>query len=196
MASIDEILTVAENPEHRRTATVKILLRQDLLARHADLERRLGEALVADDRLNRDPIAPDVAREIADLEAELDEERVPFTLRAVSRKQWADLMAAHPPTQQQRQVSPGLDHNPETFPIAAIAASSVEPEMTLDAARRLEGALNHSQFQLLWQATLDVNVGGTGLPKSRTAGLILQRSGGSGSTAAREESLAPSSSDE
>lgn len=196
MASIDEILTVAENPEHRRTATVRILLRQDLLARHAELERRLGEAISSDDRLNRDPVAPDIAREIAELEAELDEARVPFTVRAVSRKQWADLMAAHPPTQQQRQVSPGLDHNPETFPLAALAASAVEPAMTLDAVHRLEAALNHSQFQLLWQATLDVNVGGTGLPKSRTAGLILHRSGGSAGTAAREESLAPSSSDE
>lgn len=196
MASIDEILTVAENPEHRRTATVRILLQQSLVARHAELEARLIDALNGDERELRDPVAPDIAREIADLEAELDAARVPFTVRAVSRKQWADLMAANPPTQQQREKSPGIDHNPETFPIAAIAASSVEPVMSVADVRRLEDALNHTQFQLLWQATLDVNVGGVGLPKSRTAGLILHRSGGSVATAAHEGSLAASSSDE
>lgn len=193
MASIDEILAVAEDPDHRRTATVRILLRQDLTARHTELDQQLAAAIVDDGRLNRDPVAPELAQQLADLETELDDARVAFTVRAVGRRAWADLLAQHPPTQQQRNHNPHLDHNPETFPIAALAASAIDPVITVDAARRLEAALNTAQFQLLWQAVLDVNVGGGGLPKSRTAGLILRASGGSVTTAAPEESLDPSS---
>jgi hypothetical protein len=36
--SIDEILAVAADPAHQREATAKILFRQDLVLRHAELD--------------------------------------------------------------------------------------------------------------------------------------------------------------
>lgn len=89
-----------------------------------------------------------------------------------------------------------LDHNPDTFPIAAIAASAAEPAMTEDEVRRLEQALNNSQFDALWAHCLEANIGGLQAPKSVAAGTILRANAASASTAAREGSLDQSSSDE
>ncbi len=195
MSSIDEILAVVENPDHRRSTTVRILLRQDLVERHARLDQELADAMAADARLNRDPVAPTVADEILALEAELEAAKVPFMFRSIGRKAWADLIAAHPPTQAQRLAYRGVGYNPETFPIAALAASAVEPAIDLPAAHRLEAALNDSQFELLWTAALEVNRG-VDAPKSGVAGRIRRTSDAFGSTAAIEESLDPSSSGE
>lgn len=195
MASIEDILTVAEDPTHRRTATVRILLHQDLEARHRELERRLDVEMAEDARLNRDPVAPDVADEIRALEAKIDAAKVPFTFRAVGKRAWSDLLAKHPPTVEQRQTG-RAEFNPDTFPAAAVAASSLEPQITPDAASRLEAALNSSQFDVLWGAVLDVNIGGLQSPKSAFAGRIRRPNGGSVTTPAPEESLEASSSDE
>lgn len=195
MASIEDILTVAEDPTHRRTATVRILLHQDLEARHRELERRLDFEMTEDARLNRDPVAPDVADEIRALEAEIDDAKVPFTFRSVGKRAWADLLAKHPPTPEQRQTG-RAEFNPDTFPAAAVAASSLEPSISPDAAARLEAALNSSQFDVLWGAVLDVNIGGLQSPKSAFAGRIRRPNGASVTTAAPEESLEASSSDE
>lgn len=195
MASIDDILTVAEDPTHRRTATVRVLLHQELEARHRALELELVAAIDEDARLNRDPVAPDVAQKIRDLEVELDAAKVPFTFRAIGKRAWADLLAAHAPTPEQRQTG-RAEFNPETFPAAAIAASAIDPEISPPAAARLEAALNSSQFDLLWGAVLDVNIGGLQSPKSVVAGRIRRPNGASVTTAAHEGSLAASSLDE
>lgn len=193
MASITDILTVAEDPSHRRTATVRILLNQDLEARHRELELRLVEELTGDDRFNREPVAPDVAAEIVALEAEIEAAKVTFVVRAIGRKDWSDLVAKHPPTEAQRRTGARLDFNPESFPVAALAACAVDPEMTPAQAQRLEAAVNSSQFDTLWAAVLDVNVGGLSSPKSLIAGRIHRPSGASVTTAAAEESPEASS---
>jgi hypothetical protein len=195
MASIEDILTVAEDPSHRRTATVRILLHQNLEARHRDLERRLAEEIELDNRLNREPVAPDIADEIRSLEAEIEAAKVPFTFAAIGKRAWSDLLAQHPPTAEQRQHG-RADFNADTFPAAAVAACALEPTISWTAAVRLEAALNSSQFDLLWGAVIDVNVGGVTSPKSFIAGRTRRPNGGSATTAAPEESLAASSLDE
>lgn len=195
MPSIEDILAVAEDPAHRRTATVRILLHQDLELRHRELERLLSDELDADARLNRDPVAPDVAAQIRDLEAEIERSKASFTFRALGKRAWADLLAKHPPTAEQKQHG-RAEFNADTFPAAAVAACAVDPVITPEAATRLEAALNSSQFDVLWGAVLDVNVGGLSSPKSRVAGLTLRQNGASATTHAPEGSLAASSSDE
>lgn len=193
--SLDEILAAAENPAYHRVAVARILLRKDLLDAHEALEGELSQA-IADDRItNREPVAPEVARRLRALEDEIEATKVPFKFRQVGHKAWADLMARHPPTRKQLEQTKGLDHNPATFPVAALAASCVEPEMTEDHVRRLEAAIDESQFATLWGTCLKVNVGAGDSPNSQAAGVILRLSGAFESTPESAESLDPGSLD-
>ncbi len=186
--SLDEILAQAEDPAYVRVATAKVLLRQDLVARHRELEAELAQAIARDASTNDPDRAPDISQQIVDLQAEMDAALVEFRFRNVGKKAWADLLAEHPPTKEQRDQLK-TDHNPETFPIAAMAASCTEPAgMTVEAVRRLEAALTDSQFTSLWRACIDANLGGVEVPKSLAAGRILQVNGRSANTAVREAS--------
>lgn len=185
--SLDDILAEAEDPAYVRVATVKVLLRQDLVTRHAQLEGELAAAIARDAKTNDPDRAPDIAQQIDDLQGEMEAAKVEFRFRNIGRKAWADLLAAHPPEKQHKELK--TDHNPETFPIAAIAASCSEPAgVDEGAVRRLEAALTDSQFTSLWRACIDANLGGVDVPKSLVAGRILQVNGRSANTAVLEAS--------
>jgi hypothetical protein len=111
--------------------------------------------------------------------------------------QWANLMVKHPPTKEQRKENPRLDHNPETFPLAAMAASCVEPSgATVESFQRLDASgVPSAVFDELWVTCLDANLG-AGIPKSAAAGVIRRLSGRSATTPAPAASPDPSSSDE
>lgn len=157
-----------------REKTVRILLRQDLLAEHARLDGELVEALNVDARENRDPQGPALAKRLVEFEAEIESAKREFRFRSIGKRAWADLLAKHPPTREQAKTNIRLDHNPETFPLVAIEASCVEPVMTLEQVAKLEDALNLFQFEMLWGACLDANVGGDASPKSLVAGPIAR----------------------
>jgi hypothetical protein len=175
--TIDELLAEAENPDYVRVATAKVLLRQDLVTRHADLEAELTTAITYDATTNEANRAPALARELAALEAEMDAAQVEFRFANVGKKAWADLLKDHPPTKEQIALDKRIDHNPATFPIAAIAMSCRNPKMDEDEVRRFEAVLTDAQFTALWRACLDANLGGTGIPKSVAAGRILRLNG-------------------
>lgn len=192
--TIAEILAQAENPAYVRVRTARVLLRQDLAAELDDLTERLAVALRDDNLENREPLAPGVAEELRAFEDRVESEKVPFKFKSIGHRAWADLLAEHPPTLEQRRADPKADHNPKTFPIAAMAASSHEPTMEYADVERLDKALNDSQFVKLWKACLDANMG-LEAPKQAAAGLILRASGRLGGSAANEGSLDQSSSE-
>ena len=192
---IDALLDEIENPEYRASQTVRILVGKaaSLLADHAAADEELRQAIDEDSRENREPLAPALARRVRELEDQMEAAKTSFTFRAIGRKAWADLVAKHPPTKAQLKVDPQADVDPESFPVAAIAASCVEPALTLEQAQRIESAVTDVQWRVLYGACLTVNVGTSDLPKSVLAGLILQTSERSVTTAASEESPAASS---
>lgn len=196
---IEAILAEAENPDYVRVAVARVLLRQDLITRHEALQADLARAVADDERENRMPQAPAIADEILELEQQISDAKVEFRFRSIGRRAWADLLAAHPPTKEQRQADVRVDHNPATFPIAAIVASCVEPAMTETDVVRLERALNSSQFDALWVKCLDVNLGGLSDPKDRVASFIARQASSpsdDSATTTDEPSRAASSSDE
>lgn len=183
--SIDEVLAGFRPVEK----TVRILLDARLADEHAELEQRLLGAR-RDSGLANDDV-PQVAARLAELEERMETEATPFTFRSVGRQKWRKLLGEHPPTAE--QARDGLDHNPDTFPLAAIAASCVAPAMTVDDVVRLDAVLNVAQFDRLWAGCLSANLSGGENPKS-VAGAILRSSAAPGTTASPEESLAASSS--
>jgi len=167
------------------TAEARICTRFDLLEQHAKLEHDLA-ASTADAKRRT------LARKVVKLEAEIEAVEKVFTFADIGG-QWLDLIGKHPPTKEQLATGKNLDHNPETFPIAAIAASSSAPDLTVDQVKKLRGKLQFVQWQKLWAATLEANLGVASAPKSLLAGVVLRRNGGSGTTPAPEESPAASS---
>jgi hypothetical protein len=187
-----QILAQAENPAYVRVATARVLLRQDLITRHAELEAELAEAIARDAVTNARDRAPTISRQLVELQDEIEAAKVGFKFRNIGRKAWADLLAAHPPTKAQKELR--TDHNPETFPIAAMAAAIVEPEgFDEDGIRRLEAVLTDAQFTALWRACVDACMGGVESPKSLAAGQILRVNERSANIAALGESDVASS---
>lgn len=193
--TLDEILSQAENPDHARKSTARVLLRQDLSARHADLDAELQQARIRDVLTNEPDRFPIISDQIIALEEEMKAAEVEFVFRSVGRKRWADMLAKHPPTKAQAQADRRTMFNPETFPIAAIAASCVAPGgMDEAAAQRLETALSDAQFSLLWNACIDANLGGGDLPKSLLAAGLTRRTNGQSATTAVPEAFRAASS--
>jgi len=167
------------------TAEARICTRFDLLEQHAKLEQDLATAPTDAKRRT-------LARKVVKLEAEIEAVEKVFTFADIGGA-WLDLIGKHPPTKDQLAADRNLDHNPETFPIAAVAASSSVPDLTEDQVKKLRGKLQFTQWQKLWAATLEANLGLATAPKSLLAGVVLRRNGGSGTTPAPKESPAPSS---
>lgn len=181
-----------------REKTVHVLLQQDLIDEHAELEAALqramedaGESMVTD--------APRIADLIKAKEAEMEAAKRPFTFRTIGRKRWRDLLAEHPPTRAQlaraQEQRIQLDHDPDKFQPAAVQASCISPKMTLLQAHQFNEGMDLAQWNVLWGACLDVNVGGGALPKSMAAGRIARANSELGLSPTDSESLAPSSLD-
>lgn len=207
--SINDILADVKVDAHVPTATVTVLLgsAQQMLDQHTALDQRLAEAMVYDtSRAKVDvdgdlndvftPTAPAIAAEIRDLEVAIEEAGTEFTFKSIGRRRWQNLIAAHPPTDADKAQDRTAEINGRTFPIAAVAASCVDPEMSDEQAEELAEHLNNSQWEQLFQAALDVNVGRIAVPKSLAAGTTLRLSEQFGTTAANTESPDPSSLDE
>jgi len=167
------------------TVEARICTRFDLLDQHIKLEQDLAAATT-------DARRKTLARKVLKIEAEIEAVEKVFTFADIGG-QWLDLIGKHPPTKDQLAADPKLDHNPESFPIAAVAASSSSPDLTEDQVKKLRGKLQFVQWQKLWAATLEANLGMAIVPKSLLAGLVLRQNGGSETTPAPEESPAASS---
>lgn len=101
---------------------------------------------------------------IAELEAEIEASVMVFRVQAVTQRAWADLLAGHPPCDEDRKK--GLRYHPETFDPAALAECSVEPAVSFAQAQRLRDTLPPSEWARLMVAVLTVNNEATSPPKS------------------------------
>lgn len=188
MADIKAVLAKAQP----RQETVRLCLRGDLIHDHRQLQDELAEAERLDAMSNEPDLAPEVAQKIVDLEVQIRAEEVEFTFQSIGRRAWSDLMAQYPPSKAEQRI--GAEFN-EDFISAAVAASCVEPQMSLDDARLLEEAVTVGQWAELWQACVLANGGSGSVGESKAASRVLANSSRSASSAIGTESLAASSSD-
>lgn len=189
MASIDDVLAKAQ----RRTVTVPVCLRGDLISEHARRAGELDQALLAG---VDDTQALELADIVAGIEADLRDATVEFVFVNVGRARWTELLSEHPPTEEQKKLyGRRFDHNPDTFPHAAIAASCTAPDgMTADKVHQLEEIVSAGQWQALWAGCLEANVGGAALGESTAASAVLRRLRPSSEPPAPTASAAASSS--
>jgi hypothetical protein len=173
------------------TRSVTLCLAGDLVAEKERTERALLAARLEDERTNEPNKAPDVARRVRELEAQMEESTTEFVVQAVGRGVWEGLLDEHKPTDEEKEQ--GLTWGPG-FVTAAIAACVVEPMvMTVEQVAQLEQRLSTSQLTVLFNAAVAVNMGADRLPKSVAATATLAASEERSTTARSGESLGASS---
>lgn len=185
-------LTWAEVAAARKpvTASARVCIRPDVVARIEALEAALATAHDEDERSNDHDRAPDLAREIVALVDEAKASEVEFVFESIGRKAWSDLIRSFPPSDEEREA--GAEYG-EYFAPAAVAASCVSPTgITADVAVGIYDEWNFAEFRKLWAAVLTANVGDASVPKAASAYAVLHGSGPNSRTAGLEESPGPS----
>lgn len=149
-----------------QTVTVPVVVRGDLADEVARLERDLADTVRADEQLNRLPEAPAARERLAAALDAATAATVEVTFQAIGRRRWRQLLAEHPPSDEERTA--GAEHA-ETFVWAAMAAASVRPTGATPATvEAFCDTLTDGQLGVLWAACVSVNTGVVTLPKSGT----------------------------
>lgn len=187
MGTIDDFLDGYEPPVEE----VPVCGRPGLVAEHAQLEAQIAGQRVHNGLAGA---SPELLDRLAALEAEIEATALVFKLQAVAHRPWADLLAAHPPTTEERALGYGV--HPETFEPAAVAACSVDPKLTLVQAERMQDTLPRSEWQALTDAVRRLHEERTAAPKSLLLSVLRPASAASSATPLDEGSLGePSSGD-
>ena len=164
-----------------RTLEVSVCARGDLVDRHATLVQQLAAAesnVAKRASVAKDPEVARIAGEIVAVEAEQEASTVTVVLQSVSRRVWADLLAKCPPRPQDK----GLDHNPDTFPPAVVAACAKSPVISEEEANQLADALPVSEWSKLWLGAVGLNITSTPHPKLKAATELVRANGESSTT--------------
>jgi hypothetical protein len=155
----------------RATVVVELCTDMELNARHETLSAELVDRRkngVNDDRLTGDP----VAAEIVELEQAMQDHVLLFTLRAMPRKSWAELKAAHP-ARDENEIDEVYGVNVETFADAALEKSivSVTQKTTGEAIpwaptdwQGLADEISNGQWEAFVTRMFTLNNGNVGVP--------------------------------
>jgi hypothetical protein len=196
MQDVSEILAAAKLPEDE----VKICTRADLVAEHERLDDELTALLDTPvQRFGGDPRRAELAARIVALEEQMAESTIVFRLRAMPRRKWRKLVAAHPPRFVGEELHPqdrqGV--NGDTFFFPMIAASTVEPVLTAEQWTELlgntdteaealeaegkadeiqEGKLTSRQHERLQNTAWNLNRDDVAAPFSSAASRLIQGS--------------------
>lgn len=164
------------------TRTVPVCMHADLTAEHEDLERQLEQERTRPrDSLAAGGNAARLAEQIAELEEQMRDHTVTFTLQALPRPRWKQLCGEHQPRKaddgsvDERDKYIGV--NTETFFPAMIRACTIEPELPDDVWELLfEEKLTDRQFDELSDAAWSLNRRDVDVPFSRAASLTRRAS--------------------
>lgn len=149
-----------------RTATVTIyqgdyLDRLRFLEQQFDAAVRSEKSATAMPRLASDvPESHRLADEHAALSAEAESTALNVTLRALGRREWRTIVAAHPP-RDEHAGDAKVGVNEESFKEALVAASILEPELTEDDLDRLSDI----DFDRLYLTAFGLNRSPASAPK-------------------------------
>jgi hypothetical protein len=162
-----DLLATATPPQR----TVRICLRGDLAERWEQLSERLEGARAAQPSASLAGTGiPALSAEMDALTAELHDATVEFTVRGLSRADWRELEAAHPPRRDPATGEPVKEdaergHDTNTFYDALIQACVVSPEITAEQWQHLLGkVLNEGQLSQLASAAVVVSRGTVDVP--------------------------------
>jgi len=157
---IAQLLADARLPER----TVDVCLRGDLQADFEDLTKALSEAKGAPRTSLADGgQVASITEQIVALREQMAAATVTLRLRAMPRRDWAKMVAEHPPRDDNRDdKTRGI--NNETFHDAAVRACLVEPELGPGQFDALFDAVTDYQWSEIVSAVWMVNRGAVDVP--------------------------------
>ena len=151
------------------TKLVTIQLDGEVASEITILNSRYAAAIVYDRDHNENETAPKVQDEIDELiEASKDTEVV-FKFKSIGAPAYDELLNQPENQPSEELKKEGADFNPDHFPAALIAASCVDPEMTLKDALQihLDPTWNGAELQKLFFGALEVNTELADIPLSK-----------------------------
>lgn len=166
--NLDDLIATAQP----RTQTVRVCVRGDLVAAHAEavaIVDRLAAA-AEDDSLGGNPELKAALEAVKAIEDEQEESTAEIVVSSVSRNRWANLLKAHPPTKEQRRAGSWV--NPDTFPIAVVAECVEDLDMA--KAEKLADVLPPAEWSKLEAAAMFLNGTETPSPKLAAATDLLR----------------------
>jgi hypothetical protein len=175
VTSIADLKAKVRRPEK----SVALCLAGDLQVTFEDLERELAQARekpASGTLAGGNAGATAIAKQIQALQAEMREHNEVFRFRGLTRREYSDLVAKNPPTEEQLEENPNADVDWEKFGVALIAACCVSHPMSEADAGELVDILTAAQYGALYQAASAVNVLGLDIPNSFTASAVLASS--------------------
>lgn len=172
MASLDEVVGAITAP----TASVAIVVDGLLSTEYAEAQAELArlERQHRSDSLKVHEEVLAAAERVTELHKSCRDAEVTFTFEAIGAQPWRRLVGQHPPSDEQRRT--GLDYDPDSFPVHAIAASLVEPAGDVAQVQVLADKLSSGQWDRLWRACLMLNRQDGQVGESSAASAILERS--------------------
>lgn len=170
---IDDIIASATRAERDAKICVAGALNAAFAAKEAELADMQQEHYTAGSLADVDP-RREAAEELERLRAQMREHEHTFTMRALPPKDWSDLTAAHGPREGEREA-----FNPETFPVAIVAASCVKVDgkdavLPEGKVAELFDVLNQGQRDELFAAAWEANTGRVSVPFSGLASVVLR----------------------
>lgn len=121
--------------------------------REAEMEARRA----ASDSLAGKPEVPE------DLAARVEESTIRFTLRALPRREWTDLVKNHPPRKDDREDRQ-VGFNSDTLYEALVRACIVDPVPTDEEWAQIDAVLTEGEWLRLVTTAQALNLKGTALP--------------------------------
>lgn len=155
------------NSAKRREKTVRLCLRGDLVAEFEALEARLADLTIGVGWGNGDDATAEVAERLTAIRAEMLEDTVTFTFRALKRIAWDELNKKH--TDEKTSLL-----NIDAMVPELIAACLVDPAMTADDLDELYDVINDGQRIELGNAAWSVNTEATEVPFSERASVVMR----------------------
>lgn len=169
-----------------RVESTHLCLRPDLIEEHARLEQELNEIEVAthdEDGKRTGRLAGgtasrarELAKQITDLEEQIEATRVEFTFRAMPHHQWQALCDKNPP-RENNQVDAFYGFNQEAVYSEAIRLSLIDPVFDDDSWKQFVDVCNPTEWRELRDMVQLVNRSVSDAPKSPLASQVLARRG-------------------
>jgi hypothetical protein len=106
----------------------------------------------------------ELTKQVEALRAEIQKKSMRFVFQSIGRKRWSDLLAEHPPTEEDKARNTFVDNHLETFAPAALHACCVEPSLTKEQAQMLWDQFNLGQATKLFVACMDANMDADEIP--------------------------------
>ena len=170
MASFEEWKKRRQRPQ----ATITLAAAPGLSVRLETVDDKIAALKAKSDSegmLDRPEGLDELEAEAAGIRDEIAESGTTFVFESMGARQWRDLVAKYPPTDEQRKSPRSFPYNHDDADLQTevIRRSLADPHMNDDDFREFVDSLSQGEFNALWSVAHGVNVGGGGTPEALTA---------------------------